>query len=72
MSLQEKFAALTEGQKKELNAMTTAEEVLAFAKRAGIDVTPEEASEIAEALPDEAMGDVAGGLFMYSTISPRG
>jgi acyl-CoA reductase-like NAD-dependent aldehyde dehydrogenase len=63
MSLQEKFAALTEEQKQELSALTTAEEVLAFAKRNGIDLTAEEAEELA-ALPDDDLGDVAGGNTM--------
>jgi hypothetical protein len=60
MSLQEKFAALTEEQKQELSVLTTAEEVLAFAKRNGIDLTAEETEELAT-LSDEDIGGVAGG-----------
>ena len=61
MTLTEKFAALTPEQTQELNALTTAEEVLDFAKKAGVDLTPEEAAEIAARLPDEELINAAGG-----------
>ena len=62
MSLTEKFAALTPEQSQKLNSLTTAEEVLDFAKKAGIDLTPEEAAEIAARLPCEALDAATGGF----------
>jgi hypothetical protein len=58
--MKEKLQKLTDEQKQELSALTTADEVLAFAKRNGIDLTAEEAEELA-ALPDDDIGGVAGG-----------
>ena len=57
----DKLQNLTEKQIQELNALTTAEEVLDFAKKTGVDLTPEEAAEIAARLPDEELKNVAGG-----------
>jgi Spy/CpxP family protein refolding chaperone len=48
--MKEKLQKLTDEQKQELRALTTAEEVLAFAGRVGIDLTAEEADEITLAL----------------------
>ncbi len=62
----EKLQALTEEQKQELSALTTAEEVLAFAKGKGIDLTPEEAAKIVAALPDDALGGIAGGSSTFT------
>ena len=59
--MQEKLQNLTEEQKQKLNTLTTAEEVAAFAKENGIDLTPEEAAEIASRLPDDALDGIAGG-----------
>jgi hypothetical protein len=59
--MKEKLQKLTDEQKQELSALTTADEVLAFARRVGIDLTAEEAAEIAESLQDEGLEDVAGG-----------
>ena len=58
----EKLNNLTEEQKQKLNTLTTADEVAAFAKEAEIDLTPEEAAEIAGRLPDGALDGVAGGI----------
>ena len=57
----EKLKNLTEEQKQKLNTLATAEEVSAFAKEAGIDLTQEEVAEIANRLPDDALEGVAGG-----------
>ena len=57
-----KLQNLTVEQVQELNALTTAEEVLAFAKRAGLELTAEEAAGIAGRLPDDALDAVAGGM----------
>ena len=67
----EKLNDLTDEQKQELNKLTTAEEVAAFAERAGVALTPEEAAEIAAVLPDEALGDVTGGLTVPIVPIPR-
>ena len=61
----EKLKTLTPEQAQELNALTTAEEVLDFAKRVGIDLTPEEAAGIATRLPDDALGSAVGGTPLY-------
>ena len=61
----EKLKNLTQEQAQELNNLTTTEEVLDFAKRAGIELTPEEAGEIAARLPDDALDGVAGGLVLF-------
>ena len=58
----EKLQNLTNEQKHEFNALTTAEEVLAFAKRAGMELTAEAAAEIAARLPDDALGAAVGGI----------
>ena len=63
MTLPEKFAALTPEQIQELGALTTTEEVLDFAGKAGIDLTPEETAEIAARLPDEELENATGGIF---------
>jgi len=68
MTLAEKFAALTPEQIQELGALTTAEEVLDFAKKAGVDLTPEEAAEIASRLPDDALENAAGGFVPFPPI----
>ena len=70
MTLAEKFAALTPEQTRELNALTTAEEVLDFAKCNRIDLTPEEAVEIAARLPDDALDAAAGGKLPRGPLSP--
>ena len=70
MTLTEKFAVLTPEQAQELGALTTAEEVLDFAKKAGVDLTPEEAAEIASRLPDDALEAAAGGSTVLQDITP--
>jgi len=63
--MQEKLQNLTEVQKQQLNALTTAEEVVTFAKENDIDLTPEEAAEIASRLPDDALDGIAGGGMVF-------
>ena len=60
----EKLKNLTEEQKQKLNTLTTAEEVSAFAKEAGIDLTQEEVAEIVSRLPDDALEGIAGGSWI--------
>jgi hypothetical protein len=57
----EKLKNLTNKQKQALNTLTTVEEVAAFAAKAGIDLTAEEAAEIAKGLQDKELSEVAGG-----------
>jgi len=69
----EKLQALPDELRKELNTLTTAGEVMAFAKRAGISLTSQEAEEIATMLPDDALDEAAGGWsFTQSFVTPPG
>jgi rubrerythrin len=67
MTVLEKLQALTDEQKQQLNTLTTAGEVSAFAEENSIDLTSEEASEIAVRLTGDAMDEVAGGSISMST-----
>ena len=58
----ELFTRLTNEQKKELNTLTTAAEVLDFARGFGVVLTWEEAAEIAARLPDDELDAVSGGV----------
>ena len=66
----EKFKNLEDEQKQELNALTTAGEVLDFARKMGIELTREEAAEIATRLPDDDLEAAAGGKTSVPIILP--
>ena len=57
----EKLRNLTDRQKRELGKLTAGGEGIVYLKSIGIELTPEEAAEIAARLPDDALEGIAGG-----------